>query len=154
MTATAMPPKSHPPLGLSAPKSSRIDVVFMKKKLLQDLGARADEYWTLLKAFIQSKLTKIEFDEQVPGVLGQENFHRHNEFIYAIIRNAHHPEPPTIVTPLKPRPKKERPDLAILLKELEGPEDDAPLPVNPDGSPDLQAQGSGLNSLEGFALDG
>ena len=33
--------------------------------IVQDLGANAEEYWNLLKAFIQVKLTKLEFDEQV-----------------------------------------------------------------------------------------
>ena len=34
------------------------------------------------------------FATQIPGVLGQANIQRHNEFIYAIICNAHTAEPP------------------------------------------------------------
>eukprot|EP00959_Pyramimonas_sp_CCMP1952_P295416 6178770-Pyramimonas_sp.AAC.1 len=30
----------------------------------KDLGVNAEQYWNLLKAFIQVKLTKVEFDEQ------------------------------------------------------------------------------------------
>eukprot|EP00240_Pyramimonas_obovata_P011186 CAMPEP_0118947434 /NCGR_PEP_ID=MMETSP1169-20130426/46007_1 /TAXON_ID=36882 /ORGANISM="Pyramimonas obovata, Strain CCMP722" /LENGTH=135 /DNA_ID=CAMNT_0006893643 /DNA_START=361 /DNA_END=764 /DNA_ORIENTATION=- len=123
MPATVLPPGQSSAITTK----SRIDIVSMKEKLLQDLGANAEEYWNLLKAFINVKLTKLEFDEQVPGVLGEANIHRHNEFIYAIIRNAHNAEPPTDVPPLKPRAKRERPDVAALLKQLEAAEDEAPL---------------------------
>jgi len=45
-------------------------------------------YWDILKKFLTRKVTKIELDNNVVHLLGEDNVGLHNQFLLAILRNA------------------------------------------------------------------
>lgn len=69
--------------------STRIDTLELKKLIHERIGhERSEKYFNLLKRFLSSKLSKVDFDKSCIQTIGKENLSLHNRLIRSIVQNA------------------------------------------------------------------
>ncbi|XP_064395788.1 transcriptional adapter 1-like isoform X2 [Halichondria panicea] len=61
------------------------DLLSAKSHLVDALRDRKQRYWDLMKSWYRRKITKEDFDAKAQGLLGENNVHLHNEFLFAIL---------------------------------------------------------------------
>jgi len=66
----------------------RVDLTELKATISTKLKNNSSLYWDILKKFLTRKATKIELDNNVIHLLGEDNVSLHNQFLLAILRNA------------------------------------------------------------------
>jgi len=66
----------------------RVDLTELKATISTKLKNNSSLYWDILKKFLTRKVTKIELDNNVVHLLGEDNVGLHNQFLLAILRNA------------------------------------------------------------------
>ncbi|CAM8888828.1 unnamed protein product [Rhodiola kirilowii] len=81
-------------------RSTRVDTLELKAGIVKRIGhQRAEKYFNQLGRLLTSKVNRKDFGKYCVRILGKENVHLHNQFIAAILKNAHVAEVP----PLKGR---------------------------------------------------
>ncbi|KAL7082603.1 hypothetical protein ACP275_14G109900 [Erythranthe tilingii] len=74
---------------------TRVDTLELRDVIYNRIGhQRADKYFNNLNRFLNSKLSKCDFDKCCIETIGRENISLHNRLIRSIVQNASHAKTP------------------------------------------------------------
>ncbi|XP_016470264.2 uncharacterized protein LOC107792555 [Nicotiana tabacum] len=87
---------------------TRVDTLELRNLICRKIGQqRAEKYFSELRRFFSSKLSKVDFDKSCIRTIGRENIHLHNRLLLSILKNASLAKVPP------PKPKKVEESLSI-----------------------------------------